>query len=135
MCLQQTNTSTQLMIPLPYNTHKLTTWLRRRYPEVLEEYEAEKNAEWEKKVCEPFSVDVPINIGSKEGSKITHRVSYLKPGGEAYKFEEFKSPQPKRVQSIPTDDDYRNLIYLAEEMDLDEEVIKNMKEMKKKVQS
>lgn len=114
------------MTPLPHNTFELTNWLRDHYPEVLKEYTAEKDAEWKKKIQGPFSE-------KPKTTKTITRISYLKPDGEAYRTEEFQTPTPKRAQPIPTDDDYGNLIYLAEEMGLDEDVIRSMKETKKRV--
>lgn len=115
------------MTPLSHNAHELTLWLRKRYPEVLEEYKLERDTKWEKKVQGPFK-----EKSITERNTIT-RTSYLKPNDQVYKFEEFKSPPPKKVQPSPTNDDYGNLIYLAEEMGLDEEIVQNMKKAKKKV--
>ena len=122
------------MTPLPHSTFELTNWLRERYPEVLKEYTTEKDAEWEKKVCGPYGKEAEVNVDISRRRTLT-RISYLKSNGEVYRFEEFQTPPPEKVQPIPTDDDYGNMVYLAEEMGLDEEVIKNMEGIKRKIQN
>jgi len=118
------------MNPLPHNAQDLTAWLRNRHPKVLEEYELEEDTKWEEKINGAFS-----GIPNTRPQNTITRISYLKPGGQAYKFEEFRNPPPEKVQYIPTDDDYGNLIYVAEEMGLEEAVINEMREVKNKMRN
>jgi len=123
------------MTTLSHNTRDLTSWLRDEYPEVLEEYESKKDTEWKEKVSAPFvdKASLPKSM-IKEAQVMQNfitRVSYLKPNGQPFKIEHPEPPKPEIIQKLPTEDDYRNLIYLAEEMDLDRAVIQNMNEIKR----